>query len=1179
MGARSWPTFALVSLLALASEPARAITYEVSSGPSNWIAPAGHSVITSWAGGFGCPDTVGDDSLSAPLNLGFSFRFGATSYTQVRINTNGRIAFNNTYCSYGTAATGNPRTYPNPLPNTNLSNSLQIYGADLDENAAGTITYATIGSAPNRIFVVTWNNVSAWQEGGAQNRGGGTAYNLQIQLHESGDFYFVYGNSDDTTEPTNTAMGPAQIGWQIDTTDYVVVRTGLPANNTAYHFTLAHPYAEYRMDEGPLNGTAGEVADSSGNARNGSRIDLPPKAAVVQTIASGKICRAVDVPDNGGTAQIDAVNSTVTPNAVGSFGSITFWWRARKAWNGNANYLFDATTQAGKFFYLGKRNNSRLRFEVTDNASTPVTVSAETANTGIAANTWKHVAVTWRLVAGSNATVINIYLDGVLVATTTGTTNGQLNASLGTLYAGDNRSAASNGLTGSPTSADGTIDEFRIYSRILTTADVQAIMAETRATCPLVGASHFLLSHATYAINCRIEPITVYALDAFNGLVGTYSGAVTLTTQSGRGSWSLISGTGTLVDATFDDGNAAYQFVPGDGGQVTLGLHYPAGSSPLNVDAYQTDDSTIRDDNTDGSLAFGPSGFTVTATALGNPPPNPISSPIATQIAGTTFSVHLTAYGQTPTDPQCGVIETYTGAHALQFWMDHLNPTPGVLNATINATGVGSNEAAAVSQSVVFNLGQAMLAAKYKDVGSIRLQMKDPTGLPSQIRGSTNSFVVKPAELAVSRVETLAALPNPGATSATGPAFVAAGASFRVETEARDSEGSLTPSYGAESTAEGIRVASAALVIPAAGRNGSSGTGVLGGATAFSATGTAGRFRNDAVSFDEVGVIRLAASVADGDYLGGGAVTSTLSANVGRLYPAQFALVAGSLVTPACSSFSYMDQPQLGLSYRLEARESGGGRAQNYDTALLGAGAVAAVSLAAENNNAGIDLGTRLSGIATNWMQGSASMNTLTEKFARNPLPDGPFDALSLGLRTADPLGNTSLANANMNAATIGDCAAAANCDAVKIGNTTQIRYGRLMVKPAFGPEARDLGVSLEAQYYDGALFATNVLDTCTTYTQSQASLSGFGGNLAVGETSIIAPATATALVSGNSNPSTPLLLSAPGIGHDGSVNVTLDAPAYLEFDWAGAGSTDPSGNARFGRFRGNDRIIFWKEL
>ena len=219
-------------------------------------------------------------------------------------------------------------------------------------------------------------------------------------------------------------------------------------------------------------------------------------------------------------------------------------------------------------------------------------------------------------------------------------------------------------------------------------------MAETRATCPVVGASHFLLSHASHAINCRVEPITAYALDGFNGLVGTYSGAVTLTTQSGRGTWSLISGNGTLVEATPDDGNAATSsFRPTTARRHSV-CPTVAGASPLDIDVYQTDDPTIRDDNTDGNIAFGPNGFTVTAAPLAQPTAE--SDRIADsrpRSPAPQFPIHLTAYGQTPTDPQCGVIETYTGPHALQFWMDHLNPAPGVLNATVNGTGVGSSEA------------------------------------------------------------------------------------------------------------------------------------------------------------------------------------------------------------------------------------------------------------------------------------------------------------------------------------------------------------------------------------------------------------------------------------------------------------------------------------------------------
>ena len=89
--------------------------------------------------------------------------------------------------------------------------------------------------------------------------------------------------------------------------------------------------------------------------------------------------------------------------------------------------------------------------------------------------------------------------------------------------------------------------------------------------------------------------------------------------------------------------------------------------------------------------------------------------------------------------------------------------------------------------------------------------MKDPAALPTEIRGSTNAFVVKPANLAITRVETLTGVANPGATNAVGPAFVAAGAPFRVEVDALDSEGSLTPSFGTETPPEGIRIGSSTL--------------------------------------------------------------------------------------------------------------------------------------------------------------------------------------------------------------------------------------------------------------------------------------------------------------------------------------------------------------------------------
>ena len=224
----------LLAWLVSSAAPLRAQTYAQSATPVNFVSTAGHTVIAAWAAGLGCPDTTGDDSISALLNIGFTFRFGATNYTQLRVQTNGRLQFANTYCTFGTAAVGPPRTYPDPLPSANLNNTLRIYGADLDVSAAGggSITYATIGVAPNRRFIVTWNNVPQWSAAGS-------VYALQVQLDEAGDFYYMFGVSNNVSG--GVALGPAEIGWQLSTTDYVLAQSGLPANNTGMLFKRTRP--------------------------------------------------------------------------------------------------------------------------------------------------------------------------------------------------------------------------------------------------------------------------------------------------------------------------------------------------------------------------------------------------------------------------------------------------------------------------------------------------------------------------------------------------------------------------------------------------------------------------------------------------------------------------------------------------------------------------------------------------------------------------------------------------------------------------------------------------------------------------------------------------------------------------------------------------------------------------
>ncbi len=242
----------IASLLALGlvSTAGHAASYVTQTTPFNLLSVTGHTAINAWAGGFGCPDTVGDDSISAEITLPFTFTLGTIAYTSVRVMTNGRLQFNNTRCSFGTQSVGPPRTYFDPMPATTLNNTLRVYGADLDRSAGGSITYGTSGAAPNRRFVVTWNNVPQWNAAG-------TSYNLQIQLAEDGDFYFMYGVSSNVSG--TTTLGPAQIGWQLTTTDFELVQTGLPVNNSGWRFRPNKPLLIISKSSvvlrDPINGT------------------------------------------------------------------------------------------------------------------------------------------------------------------------------------------------------------------------------------------------------------------------------------------------------------------------------------------------------------------------------------------------------------------------------------------------------------------------------------------------------------------------------------------------------------------------------------------------------------------------------------------------------------------------------------------------------------------------------------------------------------------------------------------------------------------------------------------------------------------------------------------------------------------------------------------------------------
>jgi gliding motility-associated-like protein len=102
--------------------------------------------------------TLSDDAWSGVVNLGFTFNFYGQNYTQCVIGSNGLVSFNtnqaNGYCPW--SLTGGP------LPNTTITgarNSAMITYQDINPSLGGQIQYQSIGTAPNRKFVVLYKNI------------------------------------------------------------------------------------------------------------------------------------------------------------------------------------------------------------------------------------------------------------------------------------------------------------------------------------------------------------------------------------------------------------------------------------------------------------------------------------------------------------------------------------------------------------------------------------------------------------------------------------------------------------------------------------------------------------------------------------------------------------------------------------------------------------------------------------------------------------------------------------------------------------------------------------------------------------------------------------------------------------------------------------------------------------
>ncbi|WP_421337051.1 DUF6701 domain-containing protein [Aeromonas veronii] len=697
-----------------------------------------------------------------------------------------------------------------------------------------------------------------------------------------------------------------------------------------------------------------------------------------------------------------------------------------------------------------------------------------------------------------------------------------------------------------------------------------------------VQIDHFQLDHSGQPLTCNPETVTVKACAdaACNTLIqDPVTATLSLTPTSASNGW--IGGN----TVTFSGGSTKVQLRNNTTTAVTIGV---SGSTPTTKP------------------------FSTTLCKAGAGTPSAAACTLNFADSGFFFDVPDTYSNQ----PQTVTIKAIkksdvtklcvpgfaSQTKSVKFWSSYISPTGNPYNSqmSVNSSAIGASLGAATPLSLAFNdQGQSTITVNYPDAGKVQLDARyDGTGSEAGlVMLGADQFVARPVGLCITPPQGVCA-----AGDSSCPVFKKAGETFQVDIKAMAWESAndgdicvgnqTTPNFALPNIALG-----STLVAPNPGTNATLGT------TAYSHVAAANSANNVSQTVSEVGVFRMtatppAAKPPEGSTVSTGYFGYTIppasSLPVGRFVPWDYSLSNG-FITPACNAFTYMSQP-FASGFVLTARNLQKGTTENYK----GAFAKGVAEMVAANALDGVARDKRITlSPSLSWASGIASVNQqsplgLNTRFDRAASPEAPFATLSFGLKVDDKDGgNTLLANPNMNTAVAGTCSGS-GCNAVLLG-TQKLLYGRLQAGTAAGLASAPLAIPLQMQYYEGGNWLQNKEDKCTqlslanqgfTFLNSSHTFDAATRELNLGAGRKIK------LGLGSSAPGGDAALAKEGeiLFHFAKPDISVRIPYKVELakqpssplwlsDPTSANDGNLQGEAIFGSSRGNDRIIYRREV
>ncbi|AIY64533.1 LamG domain-containing protein [Pseudoalteromonas piratica] len=773
-----------------------------------------------------------------------------------------------------------------------------------------------------------------------------------------------------------------------------------------------------------------------------------------------------------------------------------------------------------------------------------------TSSRTVPLNQWTHVAVVYK------SGLQRMYINGVADASRTytdGLADSPCKFFIG-VDVGTNTSTQCGGVR-SDRYFKGYLDEVRIYSRALQQAEIQTDMNTVRTCDNVPSVDHYRLTlNDNTGLTCEAETMKIEAC-ADDSCSSYYPNSATValaTSGGGSPSWSpsnpfTVNGSLNISLNNTQASTILYSLNSGST-NPTSNLRCFVGGSEVSLANCYTE--------------FVDTGFKL--------------STISDQVSGIPYAAELLAVRKNDDTGACESV--FTGPQTVNFTNNFVQPSsPSSMAFTVNNTPVTNVTPVTVNFDPANNY-KANLALDYLDVGRLSLSVSATAPNGASLTDTSNSYVVRPARF------NIIVSGDPNASDAEDPIFKMASEDFTVRVEAHNANGDITTNFNNAEITGSVDLTHS-LQAPLAGVS-----GTLSPSAVPSDGFTSGVATLTNVKFNEVGIIQLRASLASSNYLNhsdGATITGTKE-NVGRFIPAQFSM-ANPVITSGCNTFSYYGQPFNSFSYEVHAEDVLGNLVSNYlyDATATNNYAKATIENLIENDDPdaakyqpATALSSRysLTSASINWDKGKYLLNSTDAKLNRDiaglalgNLPSSPMMQLLPLVRLTDPDGkalNDLDQDANLAAG------ATTTFDSKTIAGPFEMRFGRYVISDNFGSEFENLQIPMKVEYWNGTNFILNRADTCSQYIESrlviednQATVNGHDGTFTNGT-----------YLEGSLG----IQLQAPNTPR--SFTVDYNSPeTWLRYDWNGDNNfNDPNDNPRgvlqFGRFRGNDRVIYWRE-